>query len=256
MKESHTAEPVRKLYGLIGKDIAYSFSRTYFNEKFHKLKMNDCRYVNFDLPSIEDFETLVAPDLDQIGGLNVTIPYKEKIMSFLDEIDPEAQKIGAVNTIKIYPDGRLKGYNTDVFGFETSLMQELGPEHKTALVLGTGGASKAVAFVLEKLGITYRFVSRRKSGKNVLTYDDLDKSVIDSHRVIVNSTPLGTFPDIERKPDLPYEHLGSNHLLFDLIYNPAKTAFLLEGEKRGAKILNGSKMLEKQADRAWALWNS
>ena len=256
MKEPHTEDSVRKLYGLIGKDISYSFSRTYFNEKFQHLRLNDCRYVNFDLPSIEDFDTIVAPNLDRIAGLNVTIPYKEKIMSFLDEIDPEAEKIGAVNTIKIYPDGRLKGYNTDVFGFENSLMQKLSPEHKSALVLGTGGASKAVAFVLEKLGISYRFVSRRESGTNVLTYKDLDKSVIDSYQVIVNSTPLGTFPNIETKPDLPYEYLGSSHLLFDLIYNPAKTAFLLEGEKRGAKILNGSKMLEMQADRAWVLWNS
>jgi len=246
----------KKLFGLVGKDIAYSFSRSYFTEKFRDLGLNDYRYVNFDLQNLDQFKTIVAPQLDHIGGLNVTIPYKEEIIPYLDEVDPEALQIGAVNTIKILPTGKLKGFNTDAFGFEASLSKMLRPKHEAALILGTGGASKAVAFVLEKLGLSFRFVSRQKSGEEILTYADLDESTLRSHLLIVNCTPLGTFPEIDKKPDLPYEYLGSDHLLFDLIYNPAKTAFLREGEKKGAKILNGSQMLEKQADRAWAIWNS
>jgi shikimate dehydrogenase len=256
MSRNPSPESTRKLFGLIGKDISYSFSRTYFTEKFRNLGLNGFRYVNFDLRSIGEFNEVIAPQLDDIGGLNVTIPYKEQIIPFLDEVDQEALKIGAVNTIKILPDGRLRGYNTDVYGFEASLSRSLAPRHKAALVLGTGGASKAVAFVLDKLGLSYRFVSRNQNGQDVLSYADLDEMTIQNHLVIVNCTPLGTYPDVDKKPDLPYAHLGPDHLLFDLIYNPAKTAFLREGEKRGAKILNGSEMLEKQADRAWAIWNS
>lgn len=256
MSQNPSPESTKKLFGLIGKDISYSFSRTYFTEKFRNLGLNDFRYVNFDLQSMDQFNALVAPQLDNIGGLNVTIPYKEQIIPYLDEVDQEALKIGAVNTIKVLPEGKLRGYNTDVYGFEASLSKDLAPRHKSALVLGTGGASKAVAFVLDKLGLSYRFVSRNESGQDVLSYADLDEMIIQTHLVIVNCTPLGTYPDVDKKPDLPYAHLGPDHLLFDLIYNPAKTAFLREGEKRGAKILNGSEMLEKQADRAWAIWNS
>lgn len=249
-------DPKKKLYGLIGKGISYSFSRSYFTEKFRNLELNDYRYVNFDLQNLDQFKKVVASQLDQIGGLNVTIPYKEQIIPYLDEVDPEALQIGAVNTIKVLPAGKLKGYNTDVFGFQASLSKVLSPKHESALILGTGGASKAVAFVLEKLGLSYRYVSRKKSGKDVLAYADLDELTLQSHLVIVNCTPLGTFPEVEKKPDLPYEYLGPEHLFFDLIYNPAKTAFLREGEKRGAKILNGSEMLKQQADRAWVIWNS
>jgi len=246
----------KKLFGLIGKDIAYSFSRSYFTEKFRELELNEYRYVNFDLRNLDEFKSVVVPQLDQIGGLNVTIPYKEQIIPYLDEIDQEALQIGAVNTIKILPTGELKGFNTDAFGFEASLSKLLRPQQKSALILGTGGASKAVAFVLRKLGLSFRYVSRQKSGEEFLTYAELDESTLQSHQVIINCTPLGTFPEVDRKPALPYEFIGSDHLLFDLIYNPAKTAFLREGEKRGAKIVNGSEMLEKQADRAWAIWNS
>ena len=256
MSPVFTTEPMKKLYGLIGRDISYSFSRSYFTEKFRELGLSDYRYVNFDLQDMDQFNTVVSPQLDQIGGLNVTIPYKEEIMPYLDDVDPEALQIGAVNTIKVLPGGKLIGYNTDVYGFETSLSGALDPMHKSALILGTGGASKAVAFVLDKLGLSYRYVSRKKSGKDFLTYDQLDELTLRNHLVIVNCTPLGTFPDVNKKPHIPYEHLGSDHLLFDLIYNPEKTAFLLEGERRGAKILNGSEMLARQADRAWAIWNS
>ncbi len=246
----------RKLFGLIGRNISYSFSRAYFTEKFQLLGLEEHQYVNFDLQKLEEFKSIVAPKLDQIGGLNVTIPYKEGIFQYLDEVDSEAAQIGALNTIKVFPDGSLKGYNTDVYGFETSLSEALIPEHESALILGTGGASKAVAFVLEKLGLTYRFVTRKRTKPEQLVYRDLDRKTIENHKVIVNCTPLGTFPEVERKPDLPYEALESDHLLFDLIYNPDKTAFLLEGEKRGSKILNGREMLEKQADRAWDIWNN
>ena len=247
---------MKKVFGLIGKNIAYSFSRNYFNEKFKRLGLEDFTYENFDLNEIEELESVVIPRLDEIGGLNVTIPYKEKVISYLDELDPEAESIGAVNTIRVLPDGRLRGYNTDAYGFEFSLTRHMRKEHKAGLILGTGGASKAVAFVFEKLGLPYLFVSRSSSGGDSLNYDQLNKEVVENHKVIVNCTPLGTFPDTDRKPEIPYDFVGPEHLLFDLIYNPSKTAFLLEGEHRGAIILNGSEMLQKQADRAWEIWNS
>jgi shikimate dehydrogenase len=247
---------MKTVYGLIGRNISYSFSRTYFSEKFRRLGLEHCNYVNFDLEKIEDLESIVLPRLNEIGGLNVTIPYKEEVMKYLHDLDPEAKSIGAVNTIKVFADGKLKGYNTDAFGFESALGKLLGKQHRAALILGTGGASKAVAHVFGKRGIEYRFVSRGAYRENALKYSDLDEEVMKTHQVIVNCTPLGTFPDTERKPDIPYELIDSSHLLFDLIYNPEKTSFLLEGERRGAKILNGREMLERQADRAWEIWNS
>ncbi len=256
MSSRASKHPVKRLYGLIGRNIDYSFSRGYFTEKFQRLGLSDYSYVNFDLQTIEEFKSKVIPELGRIGGLNVTIPYKEEIIPYLDEIDPEAREIGAVNTIKVLPGQKLKGFNTDVYGFEMSLSKVLSSTHTSALILGTGGASKAVAHALGKLGLSFQFVSRKKSGKDSLTYSELDEPTIKNHQVIVNCTPLGTFPDVEKKPDIPYAFLSPDHLLFDLIYNPAKTVFLLQGERRGAKILNGREMLEKQADRAWEIWNS
>jgi len=247
---------MKNLYGLIGKNISYSFSRGYFTEKFKNLHLNGCTYENFDLDRIEEFKSLVVPKLAEIGGMNVTIPYKEAIMAYLDEIDPEAERIGAVNTIKILDNGRLKGFNTDVYGFETSLRPMLTGEGNAALILGTGGASKAVAYVLNKLGINYKFVSRNTDGTQLLSYSEIDEGIMNTHLIIINCTPLGTFPEIKEKPNLPYKFLTKEHLLFDLIYNPERTAFLSEGEKRGAKIVNGREMLEKQADRSWQIWNS
>lgn len=247
---------MKRLYGLIGKNISYSFSRSYFTEKFRILGLQQFRYENFDLQNIEEVESEVFPRIKEIAGLNVTIPYKEEIIRYLDEVDPEAARIGAVNTIKVFADGRLKGYNTDAFGFESSLSNALDKENGGALILGTGGASKAIAFVLGKMGFTYKFVSRKPSGEGTLSYSQLDKNLIESHKVIVNCTPLGTFPKTDEKPQIPYQFIGSEHLLFDLIYNPEKTTFLMEGEVRGAKIVNGREMLEKQADRAWEIWNS
>lgn len=236
-------------FGLVGKDISYSFSKGYFTEKFTALKLDNHSYENFDLQEVEEFQNIFK---NNISGLNVTIPYKETVMQYLTELDPEAEKIGAVNTIKITKNG-LKGYNTDVYGFQKSIEPFIKNHHTKALILGTGGASKAVAYVLKKLGLAYTFVSR-KSKMGQYTYDDLNKVILNEHMVIVNCTPLGTHPNIDQKPDIPYSFLTSKHLLFDLIYNPEKTAFLLEAENKGASICNGSKMLEFQAEKAWEIW--
>ncbi len=246
-------EKARHRFGLIGRDIGYSFSRGYFTEKFHALGLTDHSYENFDLAEITDFPELIGITKD-IKGFNVTIPYKEAILPYLTKIDDEAQKIGAVNTIKV-EGSTLTGYNTDVYGFQKSLEPMLNETHKNALILGTGGASKAVAYVFDKLGINYHQVSRRpKTGQ--LAYAGLTYDILQSHPIVVNATPLGTHPNVDEKPPLPYESLTDRHLLFDLIYNPSKTAFLKEGEQRGAAIQNGLRMLELQAEKAWELWTS
>ncbi len=240
-------------FGLIGKDISYSFSRGYFSKKFSNLGLNSYSYENFDLSKIDQFKDVMAHN-NNIKGFNVTIPYKEQIMSFLSEIDPEAQEIGAVNTIKI-ENNKTIGFNTDVYGFQKSLEPHLEKHHTKALILGTGGASKAVAFVLKKLGIQYKFVSRNPT-QDQLNYTDLNKEVLSQYTVIINCTPLGTFPNINDKPAIPYNFITPKHLLYDLIYNPEKTAFLLTGEGMGSKISNGSDMLELQAEKSWEIWNS
>jgi len=247
---------MEKRFGLIGKNISYSFSKNYFTEKFKLLGLNNCEYVNYDLEEIKYFSKEVLKDKSILGGLNVTIPYKELIMPYLDEVDEEANSIGAVNTIKILNDGRLKGFNTDAFGFETSLKSCWKGNEQGALILGTGGASKAIAHVLRKLEIPFLFVSRAKSNDQTISYEDLDKKQIAEHELIINCSPLGTYPDVNAKPNLPYEFLTERHLLFDLIYNPERTAFLKLGLKAGAIVKNGSSMLKHQADRAWEIWNS
>ncbi|UII78945.1 shikimate dehydrogenase [Flagellimonas sp. CMM7] len=239
-------------YGLLGKDISYSFSQGYFTQKFADLKLNDHSYENFDIPEISEFEALVSQT--HLKGLNVTIPYKELVIPYLDDLDSGAEKIGAVNTIKITENG-LKGYNTDAYGFQKSIGPFLKPHHDKALILGTGGASKAIRFVLEELGIEYIYVSRTKK-EHQFTYKELDEEIITSHTVVINCTPLGTFPNVTDKPSLPYQYLNDQHLLFDLIYNPLKTSFLAEGESKGSKICNGLKMLKLQAEKSWEIWNS
>ncbi len=241
-----------KRYGLIGRNIAYSFSMGHFTEKFEKLGLSDHSYENFDLADISEFEKLVR-DSD-IKGLNVTIPYKEEIIPYLDDIDPNAAQIGAVNTIKFTQRGTI-GYNTDVYGFGESLKPLLRAHHKKALILGTGGASKAIAHVLSELGIIFSHVSRN-AAKSPLTYDDLKRNVIEDHQLIINCTPLGTHPRVEDKPNIPYNYLGEQHLLYDLIYNPKNTSFLNEGKQKNAVIKNGQQMLELQAEKAWQIWNS
>lgn len=238
-------------YGLLGKNISYSFSQGYFTQKFKELKLPNHSYQNFDISDISQFPSIVKEK--DLKGLNVTIPYKEDIIPFLSELDPVAKEIGAVNTIKFTKNG-LKGFNTDAFGFEKSITPFLKTHHTKALILGTGGASKAIVYVLEQRGIDVSFVSRAPK-VGMLTYNHLTKSEIDSHFLIINCTPLGTFPNTEEKPDIPYQFITEKHLLFDLVYNPPKTAFLSMGEKQGAQICNGLTMLQKQAEKAWEIWN-
>ena len=240
-------------FGLIGKDIDYSFSKKFFSEKFERENLPHT-YENFDISSIEKFPEIInkTPNLK---GLNVTIPYKEKVIPFLDSLAPDAEKIGAVNTIEISKNGKLTGYNTDHFGFQKALEPFLPLQKNTALILGTGGASKAIAYALQNLNFDFRFVSRKK-GPKTLDYSSLDKLFIENNLLIINSTPLGTFPNIDDCPPLPYQFITENHLLFDLIYNPAETEFLERGKLQGAQTSNGLKMLALQAERAWTIWNS
>lgn len=240
-------------FGLVGKNISYSFSRGYFAKKFKSLGLIHHTYENFDLEKIIEFSRLIK-DSPALKGLNVTIPYKEAILPYLDELEESAKTIGAVNTIKI-SGNRLIGHNTDAYGFRKSIEPYLKKHHQKALILGTGGASKAIAHVLYKLSIPFRFVSR--SGKNNgYTYEELSTEIIKEHTIIINCSPLGTFPNVSEKPNLPYNAISGHHLLFDLIYNPEKTVFLTSGEERGATILNGQKMLELQAEKAWEIWNA
>jgi len=240
-------------YGLIGKNIAYSFSKTFFTVKFEQEKRNDS-YHNFDLESIEMFPDIIKQH-DDLRGLNITIPFKEQIIPLLDKVDKEAEKIGAVNTVKILRDGRLIGYNTDHYGFAKSLADFFPIKEKTALVLGTGGASKAICYVLDTMNFDYKVVSRIAS-ENTISYNDLNMSIMSSHCLIINCTPLGTFPNIQEYPDIPYEFLSKDHVLFDLIYNPRETEFLKRGFAKGSRVSNGLKMLEYQAKKAWTIWKS
>ena len=245
-----------KKYGLIGKNIAYSFSKRYFTEKFKNLHLNKYSYDNFDLQTIEDFPSLYNSLIDEIQGFNVTIPYKEEIIKYLDEIDGDADAIGAVNTIKILKKNKIKGYNTDIYGFEHSLRPLLESHIKNALILGTGGASKAIAFVLEKNNIYCNFVSRNPTKSQIISYVDLTKEVMAKNHLIVNCTPIGTFPNIESSPDIPYEFLTDKHFLYDLVYNPEISSFLAKGKEYGTVIKNGEEMLQLQADKSWEIWNS
>ena len=238
-----------KIYGLVGRNISYSFSRKYFLNKFINDVLTDHDYRNFDIQEIEDFEDILS--INNLAGFNVTIPYKQSIIPYLDKVHKKALKIGAVNTVKITKKGKLVGYNTDEYGFRKSLKPFLKEKHKTALILGTGGASKAVAYALKKIGITYQFVSR----SGVLNYENLTEDIIKKHLIIINCTPLGTFPKIEDHPKIPYKGIGNEHILYDLIYNPEETTFLKKGKEKGAAICNGHKMLILQAEKAWEIWN-
>ncbi len=242
-----------KIYGLIGKNIDYSFSRNHFSKKFQAEGIA-AEYRNFDLDNIGEFKNVLRTS-PVPSGLNVTIPYKQEIMNFLDQMDPVASEIGAVNTIKFEKDGSLTGYNTDHFGFTESLRPNLKIPHTAALILGTGGASKAVAFSLKQLKIPYSFVSRN-AGENVYSYQDLTKEIITAHPIIINCTPLGTYPAIKDAPNIPYDGITPYHLIFDLIYNPAVTRFMELAATKGAVTLNGYRMLELQAEKAWEIWNT
>jgi len=243
-----------KTFALVGRNISYSFSRRYFAEKFAHEQITDSEYVNFDIPTIEELPALIRTT-PTLVGMNVTIPYKEAILPLLDEQSEELMTIKACNTIKVLPTGKLKGYNTDYIGFHDSLVLYLKPHHNKALILGTGGASKAVIFTLEQLGIPYILVSRKASAQ-AISYASLGEEIIKSHLLIINTTPLGTSPDTQAFPPIPYEFVTDKHLLYDLIYNPEKTVFLAKGEAQGATILNGYPMLALQAEASWEIWNS
>ncbi len=245
-----------KTYGLIGYPLSHSFSQQYFSRKFAEEKI-DARYLLFPIPTITDFNQLLDHH-PYIAGLNVTIPYKEQIIPYLDELDDTAREVGAVNVIKVLWNGKkpfLKGYNSDVYGFEQSLLPLLEQYHQRALILGTGGASKAVAFVLKKLKIPYSFVSRTPKQSNEIAYSDLTKETIHTHAIIINTSPIGMFPYPDNCPDIPYEFLTPNHLIYDLIYNPEMTLFLQNAEEYGARVKNGIEMLFLQARKAWEIWN-
>jgi shikimate dehydrogenase len=243
-----------KKLGLLGRNIGYSFSRNFFSTKFKKENLDhDYQYDNFDIQNITEFPSIIE-DNPELIGLNVTIPYKEVVIPFLDELSEDAQKIGAVNTIKITPQGKRIGHNTDFFGFNKSIEPLLQKHHKKALILGTGGAAKAVVFGLSKLNIDCLYVSR-EAKKNSITYNQIDKSTFNDYQIIINCSPLGTFPKTELFPDIPYHYFTPNHIAFDLIYNPEKTTFLQKAETHHAVIKNGYEMLVFQAEKAWEIWN-
>ncbi len=247
-----------KLYGLIGFPLGHSFSRDYFLSKFKKDGSKNSYFLNFPLSDIRELRPLIKSH-DNLLGFSVTIPHKESVISLLDEISGEAREIGAVNAVKILRGGneyRLKGYNTDTYGFTRSLLENYDSSKiSKALILGSGGASKAVLYSLKKMGISCIVVSRTKRGAEYISYEEISPEIIASAGLIVNTTPLGMFPKVDELPDIPYELLGSQHLLFDLVYNPEKTLFLKNGEARGAIVINGLQMLKYQAEKAWDIWN-
>ncbi|WP_051292808.1 shikimate dehydrogenase family protein [Olivibacter sitiensis] len=262
------ATKTEKKYGLIGYPLKHSFSKKYFTEKFEKLGYTNYVYELYPLPNISDLPDLLKAN-PELCGLNVTIPHKIGVMFYLDTISPEAKAVDAVNCIKIIKANplqnffcgeismnkvRLEGYNTDVYGFEESLKPLLKSHHKKALVLGNGGAARAVFYVLKNLNIDYDVVSRRANAKQY-SYEQLDEKIMKEHTLIINTTPLGTFPNVDDAPDIPYEFIGSGHLLYDLVYNPSETTFLRKGKERGATIKNGLEMLHLQAEKNWQIWN-
>ena len=258
-----------KKYGLIGFPLTHSFSQHYFTDKFRKEGYEDCEYKAFPLPNLSDLPELIKANPD-LCGLNVTVPHKIGVLYYLDKLDPAAKEIDAVNCIKIVNQHpveaffsgelsslkvRLEGYNTDAYGFEMSLKPLLQKHHHKALILGAGGAARAVAYVLHKLGVSYTHVSRR-SIKKQLSYQQLSKDIIRDNLLIINTTPVGTFPHIEAFPEIPYEFLTSRHLLYDLVYNPVETVFLIRGKEYGVTVKNGLEMLHLQAEKTWEIWNS
>lgn len=249
------ADKTERIYGLIGFPLSHSFSQNYFNQKFQAEDIN-ARYLNFELPDIGDLMEVVA-EYPSLCGLNVTIPYKEQVIPYLDEMDEDAKKIGAVNVIKFIRNKnglKFKGYNSDIIGFMDSIRPLLTPKRDKALVLGTGGAAKAVYRGLVNLGVTPQYVSR-SARDGVITYSDITPEIIASHKVIVNTTPLGMYPHVEKCPDIPYGLLTPEHLCYDLVYNPDVTMFMKKSAEHGAETKNGLEMLLLQAFAAWKIWN-
>lgn len=242
-------------YGLIGYPLGHSFSKTYFNQKFESEKI-DAEYINFEIPSIKDLKSILKEN-PELNGLNVTIPYKEQVIPYLDDLDEDARLIGAVNVIKfakgLFGKRRLKGYNSDIIGFKQSIAPLLDESHRKALILGTGGASKAVFQGLKQLGVAATLVSRQEK-EFCITYGEITPRIMEQYTVIVNTTPLGMFPNVNTCPDIPYEQLTSHHILYDLIYNPDETLFMKKGKEQGAVVKNGLEMLLLQAFAAWEIW--
>lgn len=243
-----------RFFGLIGYPLGHSFSKKYFTEKFDKEGING-RYDLYELREIEEFAGL--KNMTDLCGLNVTIPYKQQIIPFLDELDPVATEIGAVNVIKfirLNNELKLKGFNSDAVGFVQSIQPYLRPHHRKALILGTGGASKAIDYSLRMMGVETKFVSRSPANGQ-FSYQDLNEDILTEYHVIINASPVGTFPHVDSCPDIPYRFLTSGHLLFDSVYNPAETLFLQKGKAQGTSVLNGEGMLTGQAEAAWKIWN-
>ncbi len=241
-----------KNFGLIGKSLVHSFSKNYFEEKFKRENIRDSKYDLFELGDISEVIDLI--EKSNLSGLNVTIPFKESIIPFLAEIDATAKEIGAVNTLKI-ENNSIKGYNTDIIGFKKSIRPFLAKEHNRALILGTGGASKAIAVALKQYDIPFFFCSTSKQGNNIISYSDLNEENIQQFPLIINCTPLGTFPNVEEHPPIPVEGIGKNHLVFDLIYNPVESKLLSIAKQNGALNSNGLNMLKIQAEESWKIWN-
>ncbi len=246
-------------YGLIGFPLTHSFSKRYFTDKFTREGIRESSYDLYEMPTLDGLPELLKKS--DLIGLNVTIPFKKEVLAHLDELDDaSAQRIGAVNTIKIYADGSTKGFNTDYYGFHQSLTEWFDRRGESwqgikALVLGNGGAAKAVQVALQDLAIEYKLVSRQQ-GQDTLLYEELTEQVMQEHLLIINTTPLGTYPNVDGCPEIPYELITNRHYLYDLVYNPAETTFLRNGLARGASIRNGLKMLELQAEKAWDIWTS
>jgi shikimate dehydrogenase len=244
-------------FGLIGHSISHSFSKTYFEAKFSALQLSHATYQNFDIHNLDTLKSIIVDH--HISGLNITTPFKETIIPLLDEVDETAKQIGAVNCVKVIWKNNapyLIGYNTDYYGFAQSIKPFLEPIHQQALILGTGGASKAIAFALKNIGIDYYFVtSGEKKASNYFNYEDLNNHVLNAFKLIIQCTPIGMFPQINDCVNLPYEFLTAEHLLVDLIYNPEETIFLKKGKEKGSMTMNGLNMLKLQADKAWQIWN-
>lgn len=246
-----------RFFGLIGKSIQHSFSPGYFKEKFEREGIENTFYQLYPLENIDEFNMLIN-NYSELSGLNVTIPYKQSIIPFLDELDEASETIGAVNTIKFsWENNKLKllGFNTDYLGFMESIKPNLEGDHTNALILGKGGSSLAVAYALKQMGIEFTFVSRNEVNTQAFRYNQLNKKILDEYKLIINTTPLGMHPETDDFPDIPYEYLTEKHFLYDLIYNPAETKFLKLGKEQGAKVQNGLQMLQLQAEHSWKIWN-
>ena len=243
-----------RMYGIIGYPLGHSFSKDYFAEKFAREGITGCSYEVFPIKTIDEFEVLLVQN-PSLRGLNITIPHKQSVLQYLDDTTNLPVVLKACNCIKIV-NGKLTGYNTDIIGFERSLQTKLQNHHIQALILGNGGAAAAVKFVLNKLNIVFKVVSRKKNNESDLTYTDLNESIIKEHLLIINTTPLGTFPNVDECPDIPYQYLTARHFLYDLVYNPGKTLFLQKGEQQGAVTKNGYDMLVIQAEESWRIWTN